>query len=148
MTIKFYSLTFSIFCMFFINCSSFFKLQKLPVLNSAVAISIKNLTENVKTTLDSNDSIPNDLINFCGMNRIYGYAIDEKTDDIILIGGKIEPSNEITLDDFAISLRNVWQETTPPGCSIDPRSQEMATLDSLMIKINKWHGEFIQDRIF
>ena len=49
------------------------------------------------------------------MNRIYGYAIDEKTDDIILIGGKIEPSNEITLDDFAISLRNVWQETTPPA---------------------------------
>ena len=36
----------------------------------------------------------------------------------------------------------------PRRLSYDPRSQEMATLDSLMIKINKWHGEFIQDRIF
>lgn len=135
------------FCVMLLRCSLFFQLQKPPVFKSAIAISVKDLTEKVKNAIDSNISISNDLVNFCGMNRLYGYAIDEKNGDIILIGGRMEPSNDISLDDFAVTLRNVWQETTPPGCSIDPRPEEMAALDSLMVAINKWSDEFVRDRI-
>lgn len=147
MNIKMSTSIFLSFCVLFFNCTSFFQLQKPSTFKSAIAISVKDLTEKVKTAIDSNISVSNDLLNFCGMNRLYGYAIDDINDDIILIGGRMEPSNDITLDDFAISLRNVWQETTPPGCSIDPRPKEMAALDSLLVNINKWSDGFIGNLI-
>jgi hypothetical protein len=134
-------------CFVMVQCSSFFHLYKPPILKSAIAISMKELTEKVKNVANSKTQISSELMNFCGMNRIYGYAIDEKRNDIILIGGRMEPSNDITLDDFAVAMKNIWLETTPPGCSIDPRPKEMETLKNLMESLNKHSDEFIQDRI-
>jgi len=129
------------------QCSSFFSLQKPPVFKTAIAISFKELTKKVKSDVDAGIPLSKDLAHFCGINRLYGYALDEKENDIILIGGRMEPSNDITMDDFVVSLRNAWLESMPPGCSIDPRPQEMDNLKNLMQKINKHPDEFIQDRI-
>jgi hypothetical protein len=131
----------------FLGCSSFLYLHKPPVFKTAIAISVKELTEKIKSDVDSNIPIPIDLMNFCGMNRLFGYAIDEKNNDIILIGARMEPSRDMTIDDFAVAMRNAWLETTPPGCSIDPQPKEIESLRNLMETINRHPDEFVQDRI-
>ena len=136
-----------LFSVFLQHCSSNRYFKKPPVVKSGIAISLNKLTDKVISDIDSDIPISNDVFHFCGMNRIYGYAIDDKNSDVILIGGRMESSNDILLDDFCITLRNAWNETTPPGCSIDPRPKEMNTLGDLMKKMNKYSDEFIQDRI-
>lgn len=135
------------FFILLLQCSSSLHLKKSPVFKTAIAISINGLTGKVKSVVDANDSIPDDLLHFCGMNRIYGYAIDEDNNDIILIGGRVEPSSDISLDDFAVTLQNTFGENIPPGCSIDPRKEEMNTLDSLMKRLNRCPDELTQNRL-
>ncbi len=135
------------FFILLLQCSSSLHLKKAPIFKTGIAVSVNALTEIVKKTVDANDSISDDLLHFCWMNRIYGYAIDEDNKDVILIGGRVEPSNDISLDDFAVIMQNTFGGNIAPGCSIDPRKEEMNTLDSLMKRLNRCPDEFTQDRL-
>lgn len=128
-----------------LQCSSSLHLKKNPEFKTGIAVSINNLTEKIKNALDLKDSIAYDLLHFCGMNRIYGYAIDKDKNDIILIGGRVEPSNDISLDDFAVTFQNTFGENIPPGCSIDPRKEEMDIMDNLMKQLNRCPDELTQN---
>jgi hypothetical protein len=77
----------------------------------------------------------------CGITRVAGYVVDEKSHDVVLVG-KVDPSAPaLHLDDFVVALRSVWmvyshvsgrtRYYSDPGCSIDPDPRVLAQLRDL-----------------
>jgi hypothetical protein len=124
------------------NCANFFMMRKTPEFKSAIAISLRELTSQHNTS-QLNDSAKKNMNNLYGMNRILGYVLDGKNRDIIVIGARMEPSPDLLLDDFVMMLRNAINGQEPPGCSIDPRPQEMESLHALRKKMDKWQDPFL-----
>jgi hypothetical protein len=129
-----------------INCSDFLTIRKLPSFKSAIAISVRELTRQYASG-QSGDSLTLSMNSFCGINRILGYVLDVKNRDVIVIGARVEPAPDLLLDDFVVTLRNEVAGGESPGCSIDPKPQEMDSLHSVMKKLQKWTDPFIQGRI-
>lgn len=74
----------------------------------------------------------------CGITRVAGYVVDEKSRDVVLVG-KVDPSlPALHLDDFVVALRSTWmvysrvsgrtRYYSDPGCSIDPDPRVLAQL--------------------
>jgi hypothetical protein len=104
------------------------------------AVSLKVLEERVKNCMAKGEC-PQNILELYGLRRIYGYVLDDRNKDIILIG-KIDTNYPpLYLEDFVIALRNAWWKYAPlegntyyyssPGCSIDPDSQTLQKLQEL-----------------
>jgi hypothetical protein len=84
---------------------------------------------------------PQNILELCGLKKIYGYVLDDKNKDIILVGKVDTSSPPLYLEDFVIALRNIWWKYAPlegntyyysyPGCSIDPDSETLQKLQQL-----------------
>ena len=82
----------------------------------------------------------------CGITRVSGYVVDEKSHDVVLVG-KVDPSLPgLRLDDFVVALRNAWMAYarvsgrvryySDPGCSIDPDPRVLGQLRDLSADSN------------
>jgi len=104
------------------------------------AVSLKVLEERVKNCMAKGEC-PQNILELCGLKKIYGYVLDDKNKDIILVGKVDTSSPPLYLEDFVIALRNIWWKYAPlegntyyysnPGCSIDPDSETLQKLQQL-----------------
>ena len=104
------------------------------------AVSLKVLEQRVKNCMAKGEC-PQNILELCGLKKIYGYVLDDKNKDIILVGKVDTSSPPLYLEDFVIALRNIWWKYAPlegntyyysyPGCSIDPDSETLQKLQQL-----------------
>jgi len=84
------------------------------------AYSLKVAEERIKSERWGWQDRNQDIFKLSGITQFYGLVWDESSDDIILIGRRIEGRPELTLDDFVVVLRAIFNEHEYPGVSIDP----------------------------
>lgn len=117
--------------------------------SQGLAVSLKVLEEKVKERIAKGE-YSESIFELCGLKRIFGFVIDEETDDLILIGETDPTSSPLYLDDFVVALRNAWLRYatregytyyySSPGCSIDPRAEYLRNLQQLSIEISHASG--------
>ena len=105
------------------------------------AVSLKVLEERVKNCMLKGEKCPQNILQLCGLSKIYGYVLDDENKDIILVGKADTNSPPLYLEDFVIALRNIWWKYallkgntyyySNPGCSIDPDSETLQKLQQL-----------------
>lgn len=110
------------------------------------AISLKILEKRLKDCM-AKGNCPEEILQLYGIKRVLGYIIDEKNNDIVLIGRIDDTSPLLYLEDFVIALRNTWlvyaplegntRYYSPPSCSIDPEPKVLGELQQTAEQIFK-----------
>jgi hypothetical protein len=115
-----------------------------PPSSEGRALSLRVLQERL-TACQGKGSCPLELTQLAGINRVYGYVVDEVNHDIILIGRVDNRLPHIYLEDFIVALRNAWLKYavlkgntyyySNPSCSIDPNPEVIQKLQAIGGKI-------------
>lgn len=110
------------------------------------AISLKILEKRLEDCM-AKRNFPEEILHLYGIKRVLGYAIDEKNNDIVLIGKIDNTLPPLYLEDFVIALRNTWLKYaplqgntymySPPSCSIDPEPKVLGELQQTAEQIFK-----------
>ena len=111
-----------------------------PETGRARAVSLKVLQARLKVAVAKRQQ-PAELLTLCGLTRISGYVVDDKTRDLILLGEVEAGAPALRLEDLAVALRSAWMRHASrrgnvryysnPGCSIDPSPDVIARLRDL-----------------
>ncbi len=101
------------------------------LINEGRALSLRVLEENVRGSFKREKQLDKELSSLAGLNKIYGFVIDREGRDCIIIGKTDPHSPPILLDDLVIAIKNRWKEMSPPGCSIDPRQEDLVRIQKL-----------------
>lgn len=114
------------------------------------AVSLKVLEKRVKECMSGGECLEN-ILELCGLKKTYGFVIDEKNRDLILLGKVDANSPPLYLEDLVIALRNAWWEYAPlrgntyyysaPGCSIDSNPETIQRLQRVGSRILSGSGE-------
>ena len=116
------------------------------------AVSLKVLQEKAKEECMAKAECPKNILELCGLKKIFGFVIDEKNRDLILVG-KVDTTSSppLYLEDFLVALRNAWWKYAPlrgntyyysaPGCSIDPNPKTLQRLQEVGDRILSGAGE-------
>jgi tetratricopeptide (TPR) repeat protein len=83
-------------------------------------VSLRKLLTQLETYRDRWDKRPADLQTAGGLTRIHGY-LREQNGDLLLVGRAEPGAPAISVDDLIVGLRTVWGQGRTPGCSLDPR---------------------------
>lgn len=89
-------------------------------INRPVSVSFKHLLADLGRYEDRWQTLPNNLRYPGGIDRIYGFVLDEANNDLVLIGQKSEFGRGISIDDLITGIKTVWKNGLVPGCSLDP----------------------------
>jgi hypothetical protein len=108
------------------------------------ALSLKVLQQRLEP-YHSTGNYPEELSQLVGITRLMGYVVDEANQDIILFGKADTSAPPLHLEDFIIALNNARHTYAKrnantiyysyPGCSIDPDSRVINTLQNLQGRI-------------
>ncbi len=101
------------------------------------ALSLQVLEERVRSSLGAGREIDKELLLLGGLKKVFGFVIDRENRDCILIGKTDKKSPALNLDNLVVAIRNSWLGDTPPGCSIDPRPENLARLKKLAQELMK-----------
>lgn len=93
------------------------------------ALSLKILQKKLKDCESKRTCQPR-LLKLEGLNKIFGYVIDETNQDLILIGKQDTSLPPLYLEDFVIALRSVYKNSDP-ACTIDPEPRVIEELQSI-----------------
>ncbi len=101
--------------------------------------------------------LPQNLAQFCGLNKILGYVLDETQRDIIIVGEVDDTAPPLYLEDFVVALRNAFSKYVElkdntlyysnPGCTIDPDSTVLQELDDVWSDTSRNRSERNVERI-
>jgi hypothetical protein len=73
-----------------------------------------------------------DVMNLGGITRVDGFVVDKDGHDVILFG-PASSGPALNLDDFVVALRNGWDGSSQPYCSIDPRADTIRRIQRLRL---------------
>lgn len=106
--------------------------KKIPPSEDQITcLSLKVLINEVKNHPDNREAQ-----SFARIGRLNGYVVDRDEHDIILFGEHAELATALTLDDFVVNVRNIWNRESYPYCSLDPLPENILKLNKL---INRYH---------
>ncbi len=101
--------------------------SKRPSNGRAVSLTI---IQKILKDCTPKTSCPDGIHKLFGLERVLGYVIDDKNNDLILFGKIDGASLSLYLEDFVVALKNTWLHYATlkgntyyysvPGCSIDP----------------------------
>lgn len=93
-------------------------------IESPIIISLKELYNQVgpySNTLDEWKTLPDDLRHPAHIERIYGFVLDPRNQDIFLVCAPASsPDTEIDIDDLVIGFWAAWSEQLTPCVSLEP----------------------------
>ncbi|MBI3076483.1 MAG: hypothetical protein HYY85_05745 [Deltaproteobacteria bacterium] len=93
--------------------------RALRRLDGLVAVSLKAIVTQAERYVSRWDALPGDLRRPGPITRIHGYAIQETTGDILILGSR-EGGAPIEMDDLTVGVCAVWKEGKIPLVSLDP----------------------------
>jgi len=103
------------------------------------AVSINALQKKIKGSKTKSQS--STFLHFVGLKKIIGFIVDEKNNDLVLLGEDNRNQPPLYLEDFVVALRNTFLQYAPlkgnvyqytyPGCSIDPRPSNIKQLTAV-----------------
>ena len=96
--------------------------------NNGDGFRLRELQKRVRGSLQSGAKFDRSVLTLFGLTRIDGFMVDEPNRDCIIFGQIDKRFPPLQLDDFVTALRNVWSSSVDPGCSINPREEDMASL--------------------
>ncbi|MBM3298956.1 MAG: DUF4384 domain-containing protein, partial [Deltaproteobacteria bacterium] len=97
---------------------------------TALALSLRVLQDKLRECRQP-DKCPDELLRLGGMTRVLGYVVDEANQDLILVGQVDQSMPQLHLGDFVVAMRNTWNGSEPPGCSIDPDPEVVNELQGI-----------------
>jgi tetratricopeptide (TPR) repeat protein len=114
----------------YLGVSEFRQRGPVSVVELPVLLSLKRLHAAVrpyaKSVLDWN-SLPEDLRYPGSVERIHGFVLDDKSQDLILVCSMARhPSRRLDLDCLILGLRTAWRDGVVPTVSLDPPSDRKA----------------------
>ena len=94
------------------------------VVESPVLLSLACLHEKVRPFAASPEvweGLPEDLRYPAAIERVHGFVLDPKSQDVFLIASRAQaPENRMDVDALIVALRCVWAEGATPSVSLDP----------------------------
>ncbi len=94
-----------------------------------ICVSLKILEKNVR-----NKNITETVQKLGGLGWIEGFIIDPENQDIILFGRQTDTWPCLSLDDFVVNIRNIWNRQPYPYCSLDPQPENIRQLNAISSK--------------
>ena len=110
-----------------LRVSGFAKVGPGTVVESPVLISLGQLLNELKPYADAGTwkDLPERLRYPGGVERLHGFVLDPKNEDIFLIGSKARsPQTRLDLDSLIVGFCTAWREGKAPGVSLDPKSDD------------------------
>jgi len=98
------------------------------VVESPVVVSLVELHRRLAPYAESEarwNELPDDLRYPGGLERVFGFVLDPRTEDVFLVGGAARaPANRIDVDLLVVALQSVWRDGNVPTVSLDPSADE------------------------
>ncbi|MBL9090079.1 MAG: hypothetical protein JNL96_02575 [Planctomycetaceae bacterium] len=98
------------------------------VVESPVVVSLAELHRRLAPFAENEarwNDLPEDLRYPGGLERVFGFVLDPRTDDLFLVGGAArDPADRIDVDLLIVALQSVWRDGGVPTVSLDPAADE------------------------
>ncbi len=98
-----------------------------------VCLSLRALVREAEIASSSGRDIREEAKNLAGIGRLEAFLVDKETGDVVLVGRRNPRRPNVHLDDLVVNLRAVWRGEPDPYCSLDPRPQDVAGVNSLLL---------------
>ncbi len=95
------------------------------------ALSMRVLGQKCLEALSSRSRMNSQLAHLGNIKLFEGFVLDAENADILLIGQKSGPGHLLHVDDLVVNLRNIWSESAPPSCSLDPGPEDILEIQEI-----------------
>jgi tetratricopeptide (TPR) repeat protein len=110
-----------------LRVSGFAKVGPATIVDSPVLISLRQLFNEAKANADAGTwkALPERLRYPGEVERLHGFVLDPKNEDVFLIGSRARSrQTRIDLDCLIVGFRAAWKEGMTPGVSLDPQPDD------------------------
>jgi len=111
-----------------------------------ICVSIKNLIKEVNRRVNAGEVLSENIKNLGGVSWLEGYVVDSLNSDIILVGKNQKNRPPYQLSDLMDNYKNVFENNTPPYCSLDPKPENILKLNQVF-NSNLLKGKTIDEKV-
>lgn len=97
-----------------------------------ICLSLKVLAREAEADLHSGGPLREEVETLAGINWVEGFVVDQKNNDVILVGRACPDRPPLYLDDLVVNIRNVWKSNEYSYCSLDPRAEDVLKVERIL----------------